>query len=474
MRILIYSAIHKRQEVTELFLMGVKRLQMFSGHQVSLFCVCSEFQDALFLKSKGVDFCTYVNKPLSDKMDYGFKKALEKDFDYMLRLGSDDLLDHAIFHDYYNDLMKAGKEFFGLKTIGVVDFKTLDSIIYKYSPHRTDRLLGGGQMISKRLCKIFADRPLFNKKPVNRGLDYASETELSKFVKPVIVTTKKPALIDFKSDFNIWSFAWVSKRVPKVDFSELTHFISREEDKYLRSGGKEFRVVAVIPVKGRLPLLKVTISRLMLKNGVYKVICVGDSEDEKELVENLGAVFVHHLNYPLGKKWNAGFMKAREYKPDACLFVGSSDWISDNWIEHCQPYMRDYDMTGKPDFNLLDYGKTLRLCHWAGYTDPRRKGEPIGIGRLISKRILDKLGWKPMQDSLDSSLDYSMWKRILEADGKVKLITSDEIQSLSLSTSSWENKHKFNDHWQNKKGVESTKLNHEQFLTDYFPEAFEL
>lgn len=472
MRILIYTAVHKRQEITELFLMGVKRLQMFSGHEISLFCVCSEQSDIDYLTSKGAEFCVHENKPLSSKMDFGFKQALKKDFDYMLRLGSDDLLDHVIFNDYYNKLMAAGVPYFGMKTIGVVEYSTLESIIYRYNSK--DRILGGGSMLSRSLCLRFEDTPLYSKRPLNRGLDDASEQQIKTVCTPVSVTTKFPMLIDVKTSDNIHPFVFVAKRMARLPFETLTHFLSTEEDRYLRLKGAPFRVVAVIPVKGRLPLLKETISRLMTKNRVFKVICVGDGEDEKQLAESLGADFVHHANYPLGRKWNVGFLKAKEYLPDACLFVGSSDWISDNWIDHCEPYMIDYDMTGKPDFNLLDYGKTLRMCHWAGYKDDRRKGEPIGIGRLISRRILDKLGWQPMDPKLDSSLDYSMWQKVLNSGGKVKLITSDEIQSLSLSTEAWENKHKFSDHFANKKGVESTKMEPTKFLSEHFPEAFTL
>src|SRR5690606_24137998 len=183
-----------------------------------------------------------------------------------------------------------------------------------------------------------------------------------------------------------------------------------------------------------------------------------------------GGLFVEHENKPLGKKWNAGFLEAKKYNPDCCLFVGSSDWVSDNWIEYCSHYLKNYDLIGKPDFYLLDYGRRLRVCHWAGYTDKRRSNEPIGIGRILSKRILDKMGWKPMDDKLDSSLDWSMYQKVLLYSGAVKLINTTDIKSLSLSTSAWENKHKFEDHWNNK--LPSKRL--DESLLKEFPESYEL
>lgn len=463
MKVLIFTAIQGRQHITELFLMGVERLKMHSGHDVSLFCVVSEDSDIEFLKSRNIDYCVHVNSPLSDKMQFGFQNAIQKDFDYLLTLGSDDLINHDIFPKYYNELMNRGVEFFGLKDICVLDSKTLECTLYKYLQSKSDVLLGAGRMLSKGLCNKLIGKTVYNARKKDRGLDMASETEIKKFVKPIFVKTNKPELIDVKSDTNIWGYRMIAARLPKLDYKRATEFISIEEDRYLRK--KEVKIVAVIPVHGRLPLLKQTIRRLYQKNGVFKVICVG-SENEKALCESEDAEFILHENKPLGKKWNAGFMAAKKYNPDGCLFVGSSDWLSDNWIEYCSAYM-DYDMIGKPDFYLIDYGDSYRACHWSGYTDPRRSNEPIGIGRILSARILDKMAWQPMQDKLDSSLDWSMYQKVLSLNGKIKLITDSDIKSLSLSTNKWENKHQFSQHWTGK--LPSKRID-PNFLINIFPE----
>lgn len=211
------------------------------------------------------------------------------------------------------------------------------------------------------------------------------------------------------------------------------------------------KTVAVIPIKGRLPLLKYTIRRLLKKNGCFAVICIGDAPEEKLLVESEGAIFVEHENSPLGKKWNAGFLKAKELNPDAVLFVGSSDWVCDDWLPYCAKFIQaGMDMVGKPDFYLLDIGDVLRFCHWHGYTTKERKDEPIGIGRVLSARILEQMNWQPIADELESSIDWSMYKRILALGGKVANIKTDQIKSLSISTNRWSNKHQFNAHYSNK------------------------
>src|SRR5688572_7366782 len=98
-----------------------------------------------------------------------------------------------------------------------------------------------------------------------------------------------------------------------------------------------FRVAACLAVQGRLPLLRYTIKRLFEKNKVDRVICSGDQPEDRKLCESLGAIWVQARNNPLGNKWNKSFQEAAKYNPDACVFVGSSDWISDNWIPFMKP-----------------------------------------------------------------------------------------------------------------------------------------
>lgn len=230
------------------------------------------------------------------------------------------------------------------------------------------------------------------------------------------------------------------------------------------------KTVAVIPVKGRLPLLKYTIRRLYEKNGVHKVICMGHVEDRQTCVDE-GADFIIHENNPLGKKWNAGFLKAKEYNPDAVLFVGSSDWVSDNWLPAMAPYIMEQgiDLIGKPDFYLLDIGTILRFCHWPGYGTGSRKNEPIGIGRILSARILNKMNWKPIADNLNHSIDWSMYQNAIKLGANIKMLKTDQIQSLSISTDRWPNMHKFDDHYSNKL-PSHRMLNFTKWLEEKFPE----
>ena len=237
---------------------------------------------------------------------------------------------------------------------------------------------------------------------------------------------------------------------------------------------RPYRVVACIPVKGRGPLLEQTIKRLYRKNDVFKVICVGDDAEDRKVCERAGAVWVQHKNKPLGAKWNAAFQEAKKYEPDACLYVGSSDWLSDNWIDFIRPHVEAHDLVGVPGMHLVDSSSQgLRLCYWPGYP-PEKRQESIGIGRMLSRKILQKCRWMPFDNEIDKSLDRSMTQKLGLFGFKEFMLINPHLMALSLSfPERWSNKHIFEMHWNNQlpsQKIEDANL----FMNNHFPEIFEI
>jgi hypothetical protein len=208
------------------------------------------------------------------------------------------------------------------------------------------------------------------------------------------------------------------------------------------------KIIAIIPIHGRELLLKYTIRRLYNKNKLYKVICVGESLDEKKVVLEEKGIWVEYNNNPLGKKWNVGFKIAQLYNPDAILFVGSSDWISEDWINEAYKYTNSFGIVGKNDFTMSDITNgEIKYCHWLGYPeDTCRHKETIGIGRLISKKLLETINYLPFDDKLNDSMDWSMYTKCINNNFKVKILDNDSI-FLSISCDLWINKHKFLYHY---------------------------
>jgi len=228
-------------------------------------------------------------------------------------------------------------------------------------------------------------------------------------------------------------------------------------------------IVAPIPVHGRGPLLKITIQRLY-RCGADRVICIGDDPELKEMSEDLGAEWVEHDNHFLSNKWNAGFLASKKYAPAGVLYVGSSDWIHDYYIEEARPFLKFHDLIGTLGCFFADVANDIRVVYWPGYRHGPRSDEPIGIGRLLSNRILDKINWMPFKENINSSLDWSMWIKCLEQKASVKII--NRHYPMSISTDKWSNKHSFEDHWNQK--LPSIIISDYTLLIDHFHEIYDL
>jgi len=204
------------------------------------------------------------------------------------------------------------------------------------------------------------------------------------------------------------------------------------------------KVVAVIPVFGRRRLLPYTISRLLNKCGVDAVVCVGSNVMDMDACKNAGAVWVNHANIPLGAKWNAGFVAAWNMSPSHILFVGSSDFVCDNWLSVLLPFTDDYDLVGVKIFHQAHVHADGRISTgvWNGY-EGKRSNEPIGIGRIITSKALSKMNFRPFNPSWNRSMDFSLYNSIIENGGRCHQYTGDDVMSLSVSCDLWENMHRF-------------------------------
>jgi glycosyltransferase involved in cell wall biosynthesis len=236
------------------------------------------------------------------------------------------------------------------------------------------------------------------------------------------------------------------------------------------------KIVTAIPVHGRHRLLIKTLSRLKRQTlPLHEVVVIGSTNEDRKLAESVGCGYIYHENQPLGKKWQHGIDHLMTFNPDAVLILGSSDWISDYWCEHMADEMgQGFDMVGKKEIFFLDVGKgdDKRLMYWKGYfpkKDPHRFNEPIGAGRLISRRILDELNWQIFDVRARSSMDWISYRKIVRAGGKVKCVTDGSIEAMSISHHEWNNLHSFDKELKNPMAMEiKDKF---RVLKNYFPDA---
>ena len=143
------------------------------------------------------------------------------------------------------------------------------------------------------------------------------------------------------------------------------------------------------------------------------------SEGKKSKIacQNSGFDYVEYQNKPLSDKWEIGINECKKYESDAVIIVGSDDLLSRETIQFLSKKIKEGQLVvGLKDMYLYD-SSLMKLYHWQGYeNDPKqsmnRGLESIGMGRCISRKLLEKLDysiWKDMK--IDKGLDGAMTRK---------------------------------------------------------------
>ncbi len=216
--------------------------------QCSAFAVISEESMIPLCEKYGIDFLMFENDPVGMKKNAGLSKVTESDFDYLIELGSDDLILNDLLDSYY-PLMKSGEDFFGSRNLLLVDSTDGNSRQLDWDG---DYPQGLGRCMSKKLLSTFGDKVLVRMKTglisddaiipegedgflskqdadtftkidlaervetiatfylwdkINRGLDNNSNARImKKGFKYKVIETPEPLMADIKSDENIWAY----------------------------------------------------------------------------------------------------------------------------------------------------------------------------------------------------------------------------------------------------------------------------
>jgi hypothetical protein len=100
MKILFFLAVWKRPEITEICFMGLNRLKRAGLFPVDFLAVISEESMKPLCKKYGIDYVMHENQPLGRKKNFGLTQAFKKDWDYLIELGSDDVLKTELLEVY--------------------------------------------------------------------------------------------------------------------------------------------------------------------------------------------------------------------------------------------------------------------------------------------------------------------------------------------------------------------------------------
>jgi hypothetical protein len=103
MKVLFFLAVWKRPEITEICFMGLNRLKNTGLCQMEFLAVISEESMKPLCKKYGVEYVMADNLPLGRKKNIGLTHAFTKSWDYIIELGSDDLLKNEMMETYLNE-----------------------------------------------------------------------------------------------------------------------------------------------------------------------------------------------------------------------------------------------------------------------------------------------------------------------------------------------------------------------------------
>jgi hypothetical protein len=200
-KLLIYLALWKRPQITEIAFLGIERLRSHPDFDIQVLAVSSEPEMLALCEKYNVISVTHENLPLGRKKNFGLKASSSLTFDYLMEIGSDTLVLNELLDEYKRDFI-GQYDFFGISDIAFVD---TDTMVCRRKTRKMDHF-GAGRMMSRAMLesvdfKIWPDH-------LNMGLDNSSITKLAKngFFYRQVSPSDNPMVVELKSDVNIWPF----------------------------------------------------------------------------------------------------------------------------------------------------------------------------------------------------------------------------------------------------------------------------
>jgi len=210
MKILILIPVWKRNEILEICIKGIKNLiKQTPQHQfIPLFIISQEDPEIKenYQLVKNYQTLIFTNKQIGAKHNAGINYALKYlEWDYLMNLGSDDIINPQLFSKYYDPLLLQAKPVIAIENLYFLDYYKKQ---YYFLPNYNGALpIGGARLIDRTILQWLADHftNLYDNN-INHGLDSNSYQKIKQHTgaTPTIpITETFPALIDIKTNTNI-------------------------------------------------------------------------------------------------------------------------------------------------------------------------------------------------------------------------------------------------------------------------------
>lgn len=222
MRILIFTPIWKRPEILKEWVRSLRRLPKYE-----LLVVISPedpYHKEIWRILPGyARFIKHKNTPFGAKKNAGIEAARQLNWDYLMELNSDSIVNPKLF-DLYQPFMEKKVPFFGLNNLFATDYKTKKSLFLEN--YNTDMTFGSGRMLHRDALlpeKLWTDE-------LNDGMDTNMMSRLRKVGvnETVVDCGEVPMIVDLKTETTIWHFKLLATRAKK----EVTYDFLKEHIGY--------------------------------------------------------------------------------------------------------------------------------------------------------------------------------------------------------------------------------------------------
>ncbi len=156
-------------------------------------------------------------------------------------------------------------------------------------------------------------------------------------------------------------------------------------------------------------LFGASIKRLRAETGIdFPVVCVSEPDDA-DVCREYGLTHIIHPNNPVSEKWNVACEYVRNTDALYTIVLGSDDIMSTATLSSLIEQMnKGIDFIGLNQVYVYDTDGD----HRGELLSYRRSG--IGVGRTISRRLLNAVNWKPWEYGVGRNwgMDAILYKNI--------------------------------------------------------------
>lgn len=198
-KLLFFLAVWKRPEITEICFLGLNRLRRQPDYDINVLAVISEESMIPLCEKYGVNWVMHENLPLGKKKNYGLQQALNFEWDYLIEIGSDDLLKNEVLNLY--------APHFGHRPVLALD----QFVFLNTEDGACRRVMKSNYGIGRAMSRHVIESGKLWRDDLNSGLDNNSTFKLAQMgFGEVRIKSDEPLAIDLKSETNLWEFNYLN------------------------------------------------------------------------------------------------------------------------------------------------------------------------------------------------------------------------------------------------------------------------